>query len=100
MAFRDTWHRALVYFGLAEDPEYSESDLYEPETGAQRELYEAPAPRSASVSPLRERRRARDEIDDIFAEDEAIGGGGARVLRPGGGDGGAGARAGPGGPPR
>ena len=37
MAFRDTWHRALVYFGLAEDPEYQESDLYEPETGAQGE---------------------------------------------------------------
>jgi cell division inhibitor SepF len=89
MAFRDTWHRALVYFGLAEDPEYRESGLYEPETGAQRELYESPAPRSATVSPLRERRRARDEIDDIFAEDEPIGGGRTRMLRPVGGNGGA-----------
>ena len=37
MAFRDTWHRALVYFGLAEDhdygPEYEEG--YEPETGSE-----------------------------------------------------------------
>jgi cell division inhibitor SepF len=89
MAFRDTWHRALVYFGLAEDPEYSESELYEPETGSQRELYEAPAPRSGTVSPLRERRRARDEIDDIFAEDDPIGGGRTRMLRPVGGNGGA-----------
>jgi cell division inhibitor SepF len=88
MAFRDTWHRALVYFGLAEDPEYQEPDLYEPETGSQRELYQAPAPRSASVSRLGERRRARDEIDDIFADDEPIGGR-TRMLRPVGGNGGA-----------
>ena len=33
MAFRDTWHRALVYFGLAEDPGYGDGDVYEPETG-------------------------------------------------------------------
>src|SRR5215208_3125217 len=30
MAFRDTWHRALVYFGLAEDPGYGDGDMYEP----------------------------------------------------------------------
>ena len=78
MAFRDTWHRALVYFGLAEDPEYAEDELYEPETG--QDLYEAPAPRGATVSPLRERRRSRDEIDDIFADDEPVGR--SRALRP------------------
>jgi cell division inhibitor SepF len=82
MAFRDTWHRALVYFGLAEDPGYGDGEMYEPETG--QDLYEAPAPRGATVSPLRERRR-RDEIDDIFAEDEPVGRG--RVLRPVGGNG-------------
>ena len=32
MAMRDTWHRALVYFGLAEDPDYREDDVYEPDT--------------------------------------------------------------------
>jgi cell division inhibitor SepF len=79
MAFRDTWHRALVYFGLAEDPEYREPELYEPETGSQGELYESSAPRSATVSPLR--RRSRDEIDDIFADDEPVGGR-SRPLRP------------------
>ncbi len=26
MAVRDTWNRALVYFGLAEDPEYRYED--------------------------------------------------------------------------
>jgi cell division inhibitor SepF len=84
MAFRDTWHRALVYFGLAEDPEYGEPELYEPETGTQGELYEAPAPRSATVSPLR--RRTRDEIDDIFADDEPVARR-SRGLRPVGGNG-------------
>jgi cell division inhibitor SepF len=62
MAFRDTWHRALVYFGLAEDEAY-EDDL---------ESYPEP-----EVDPYRERpnvrrlssRRRRDEIDDIFADD-------------------------------
>ena len=37
MALRDTWHRALVYFGLAEDhdygPEYEED--FDPETGTE-----------------------------------------------------------------
>ena len=87
MAFRDTWHRALVYFGLAEDPGYGDADVYEPETG--QDMYEAPAPRGGTVSPLRDRRRARDEIDDIFADDEPVGRGGGRALRPVGGNGGA-----------
>jgi cell division inhibitor SepF len=77
MAIRDTWHRALVYFGLAEDPEYGE-DAYEPETG-QSDIYDSPAPRTATVSRIGERRR-RDEIDDIFADDEP--GGRTRTLRP------------------
>ena len=85
MAFRDTWHRALVYFGLAEDPEYQEPDLYEPDTGTQGEYYDAP--RAGTVSPIRERRRGRDEIDDIFADDEPVGGGRTRTLRPGAGNG-------------
>jgi cell division inhibitor SepF len=89
MAFRDTWHRALVYFGLAEDPEYQEPDLYEPDTGTHGEYYEGPATRSGTVSPLRDRRRGRDEIDDIFADDEPVGGGRTRMLRPVGGNGGA-----------
>ena len=85
MALRDTWHRALVYFGLAEDPEYSD-DVYEPETG-QEAVYDAPAARTATVSRIGERRRARDEIDEIFADDEPMGGG--RPLRPVRGNGGA-----------
>jgi cell division inhibitor SepF len=78
MALRDTWHRALVYFGLAEDPEYAEHEIYEAEAGGQRP-YESPAPRSATVSRIGERRRMRNEIDDIFAEDEPDR---TRMLRP------------------
>ena len=71
MALRDTWHRALVYFGLAEDPDYQEHDVYEPDTIPHGQVYEGgAAPRSATVSRISERRSRRDEIDDIFADDE------------------------------
>jgi cell division inhibitor SepF len=80
MALRDTWHRALVYFGLAEDPEYVEADEYQTESGAPPRVYEPSSSRSASVSRIGERRRMRDEIDDIFADEEP--GRSTRVLRP------------------
>jgi cell division inhibitor SepF len=93
MAFRDTWHRSLVYFGLAEDHDYDEQGYYEPETSAGDEMFEQPAPREtrrrSNVRRLESRRQRRDEIDDIFAEDEAPTS--TRVLRPvenGGGGGG------------
>ena len=77
MAFKDSWHRALVYFGLAEDREpYPEDDVYEHEP----ETDERP-----NVRRLGGRRR-RDEIDDIFADDDVP----ARrtaTLRPVGGRG-------------
>ena len=84
MALRDTWHRALVYFGLAEDhdygPDYDEG--YEPETGAE-EVFESGGRREpAPVRRLPTARRRRDEIDDIFAEDEPMGGSRTGVLRP------------------
>jgi cell division inhibitor SepF len=65
MAFRDTWHRALVYFGLAEDEAYEEDvEPYEaPETELQDTYRERPNVRRLSA------RRRRDEIDDIFADD-------------------------------
>jgi cell division inhibitor SepF len=69
MALRDTWHRALVYFGLAEDPEYHEPDLYEPETGTHAAYDPSPPAPRATVSRLGDRRRSQDEIDDIFADD-------------------------------
>jgi cell division inhibitor SepF len=89
MALRDTWHRALVYFGLAEDPGYHEPDVYEPDTVTHGDPYEqSAAPRTATVSRISERRRSRDEIDDIFADDEPARprGGGLRPVGNGGAD--------------
>jgi cell division inhibitor SepF len=65
MAFRDTWHRALVYFGLAEDEAYEDDlDSYsEPEVDPAGSYRERPNVRRLSS------RRRRDEIDDIFADD-------------------------------
>ena len=67
MAFRDTWHRTLVYFGLAEDAAYDDEELEpyaaEPETDMQDSYRERPNVRRLSA------RRRRDEIDDIFADD-------------------------------
>jgi cell division inhibitor SepF len=86
MAFRDTWHRALVYFGLAEDhdygPEYGED--FDPDTGTE-EVFEARREREPSSSVRRlptSRRPRRDEIDDIFADDEPIAASRTRTLRP------------------
>jgi cell division inhibitor SepF len=83
MAFRDTWHRALVYFGLAVEDEYEdEREIYpEPESELEDRYRDRPNVRRLSAS-----RRRRDEIDDIFADDDAT----ARrtsVLRPVGGGG-------------
>jgi len=82
MAIKDTWHRTLVYFGLAED---RLDDGYDDEPAA-------PSPRQAEAEledRYRERpnvrrlssRRRRDEIDDIFA-DETPSERRTRVLRP------------------
>jgi cell division inhibitor SepF len=74
MAFRDSWHSALVYFGLAE--EYH--DDYEEEIPPEAEIED----RYRERPNVRRLRRRRDEYDDIFAEDEtAEAGGGARGGR-------------------
>ncbi len=72
MAFRDSWHRALVYFGLAE--EYHEE-------------YEDEAPHEAAIEDryrerpnVRRLRRRRDDYDEIFAEDEPSAAGGSRLA--------------------
>lgn len=65
MAFRDTWHRTLVYFGLAEDQAYDDEvePYHEPEPEPRETYQERPTVRRLST------RRRRDEIDDIFADD-------------------------------
>lgn len=89
MALRDTWHRALVYFGLAEDHDYGpeyEDDYVEPDADSE-EVFEARRERGereqGSVRRLpASRRPRRDEIDDIFADDEPIAASRTRTLRP------------------
>jgi cell division inhibitor SepF len=80
MALRDTWHKTLVYFGLAEpDDGYARDDDPEPEP--ERELEERYTERP-NVRRLQTRRR-RDEIDDIFADEAPRSGTRqTRVLRP------------------
>jgi cell division inhibitor SepF len=87
MSLRDSWHSALVYFGLAE--EYHEE--YDEEQAPEAELED----RYRDRPNVRRLRRRRDEYDDIFAEDEttdiAVAGRGrgrsAAVLKPVGGRG-------------
>ena len=82
MAFSDSWHKALVYFGLAEERHY-EDDEPEPERDrrpAEAELEDRYSERP-NVRRLSTRRR-RDEFDDIFADDDEVGARPTTVLRP------------------
>jgi cell division inhibitor SepF len=87
MAFRDSWHSALVYFGLAE--EYADDYEDEPAaSGPEAEIED----RYRERPNVRRLRRRRDEYDEIFADDETeIGAARSRrattVLKPVGGRG-------------
>ena len=84
MGFSDSWHRTLVYFGLAEDHgayEDDETPVPEPRQ-AEAELEDRYRERP-NVRRLSTRRR-RDEIDDIFADDSSTDRR-TTVLRPVGG---------------
>lgn len=87
MALRDTWHRALVYFGLAED-RYDDEEDYdrsEPAESALEDRYrERPNVRRLSA------RRRRDEFDDIFADEPSTGSRTAALRPVGNGRGGGG----------
>lgn len=82
MAFRDSWHSALVYFGLAEEYHDDYEDEGTPEAEIEDRYRERPN--------VRRLRRRRDEYDDIFSEDEGDDAtvraprprGGAAVLKP------------------
>jgi cell division inhibitor SepF len=74
VALRDSWHKMLVYFGLAEerDRAYDDVDSYDDEPD-----YEERAPaRKLSAPPRRPR---REEFDDIWADEPA---GRSPRLRP------------------
>jgi cell division inhibitor SepF len=72
MAFRDSWHSALVYFGLAE--EYHDDHQYAEEHTPEAEIED----RYRERPNVRRLRRRRDEFDDIFADEEAADVGGGR----------------------
>ena len=83
MAFRDSWHRALVYFGLAEERGYvddrDERDERDDPDPRHEPAHSAAPPEAEIEERYRERpnvrrlatpRRPRDDFDDIFADDE------------------------------
>jgi cell division inhibitor SepF len=80
MTFRDSWHSALVYFGLAEEYHDDYGDEAAPEAEIEDRYRERPN--------VRRLRRRRDEFDDIFGEEEEeVAGGRGRgrsttVLKP------------------
>jgi cell division inhibitor SepF len=78
MALRDTWHKTLVYFGLAEPEEgYIEEAEPEPERGLEDNYRDRP-----NVRRLQSR-RSRDDFDDIFADEPPRSSSRqTRVLRP------------------
>lgn len=79
MAFRDTWHRTLVYFGLAEEDDAYDEDFEpysEPEVQMQDNYRDRPTVRRLDTRS----RRRRDEFDDIFSDD--VGEHRTTVLRP------------------
>ncbi|HXR29097.1 MAG TPA: cell division protein SepF [Solirubrobacteraceae bacterium] len=73
MAFRDSWHSALVYFGLAEEYHDDYDDEAAPEAEIEDRYRERPN--------VRRLRRRRDEYEDIFAEDETADGAAAATAR-------------------
>lgn len=79
MAFRDSWHRALVYFGLAEEYHDDYDEDYPPEEEIEDRYRERPNVRRLSS------RRRRDDFDDIFSEEGEGRGARTTVLRPVGG---------------
>ncbi len=62
MALRDSWHSALVYFGLAEEYHDDYAEEQGPETEIEDRYRERPN--------VRRLRRRRDEFDDIFADED------------------------------
>jgi cell division inhibitor SepF len=95
MAFTDSWHKALVYFGLAEERGYVDEYAEERDQAAQRERMRERPPipepevemddryrERPNVRRLAPRRPRRDEFDDIFPDDEPRGSRPTSVLRP------------------
>ncbi len=78
MAISDIWHKTLVYFGMADD---DDDDEFLSDQEPTRTATSAPARAQEDLEQnYRERpnvrrigSRRRDEFDDIFSEDQAVG---------------------------
>ena len=70
MAIRDTWRRALEYFGLVEGDYIEEGEYDEGDTGSEPALDQTAAPREPARTLPSRRRGREDEIEDIFGEEE------------------------------
>ena len=72
MAIKDTWRRALEYFGLVEG-DYIEAGEYTDEHDTDSHYVDEPGPaqvrEAAPAGTSRARRSRRDDIDDIFADE-------------------------------
>ena len=64
MAISDTWHRTLVYFGLAEERDPYAADPMEPEAELDRRYRERGSVRRLS------RQRGGGDVEEIFGEEE------------------------------
>ena len=63
MGLGDTWHKVMVYFGIAEEDEYDEDETLAPHDELERSYQERPNVRKLS------RGRGRSDYDDIFADE-------------------------------
>ena len=97
MAVKDTWHRALVYFGLAEEDDYYDEEEPRERRPSRREPRERDREPEAELKDRYDdrpnvrrldRRRRSSDFDDIFADDSPAPD--TRVLKAVGGNGGAG----------
>ena len=70
MAVRDTWRRALEYFGLVEGDYIEEGEYEEGDTGTELALDETAVSPREPVRSMSRRRGREEDIDDIFADEE------------------------------
>lgn len=70
MAIRDTWRRALEYFGLVEGDYIEEGEYEEGDTGSDLAVDDTAAPREPVRAGAGRRRAREDDIDDIFGDEE------------------------------
>ncbi len=74
MALGDTWHKVMVYFGIAEDDEYDEDETLAPHEELERSYQDRPNVRKLN------RGSGRNDYDDIFADEAPVRP--SRVVRP------------------